>query len=95
MTMMATCEDQRKGPSAPNSGSFDLCDCTRKTPDLADVRRSDAGALGLAEGHVQGKLDGQAGHRPGGQGFDLGHSLNQAGFGAVRLQGHLQWQNSK
>lgn len=57
--------------------------------DLADIGRSDAGALPLAEGHVQGELDGQARHGSRGQWLDLGHSLNQASFGAVRLKRHL------
>lgn len=61
-----------------------------RVPDLADVWGLDAGALVLAEGHVQGELDGQAGHGPGGQGLDLGHGLDESGLGAVRLQRHLQ-----
>jgi len=63
--------------------------------DLADIRRFDAGALGLTEGHINGKLDGQTGHCSRGQRLDLGHSLNQAGFGAVRLQRHLKVHRSK
>lgn len=63
--------------------------------DLADIRRFDASALALTEGNVQGKLDGQASHCSSGQGLDLGHSLNQSGFGAVCLQRHLRLHNSK
>lgn len=63
--------------------------------DLADIRRLDTSALALTEGHIQGKLDGQTSHRSGGQGFNLGYSLNQSSFGAVRLQGHLQVYNRK
>lgn len=58
--------------------------------DLADVGGFDASAFALAEGHVHGELDGQAGHGAGGQRLDLGHGLHQAGFGAVRLQGDLR-----
>lgn len=62
--------------------------------DLADIRRLDASALALTEGHIHGKLDGQTGHRSSGQGLDLGHSLNQSSFGAVCLKRHLQLHNS-
>lgn len=63
--------------------------------DLADVRRFHASALILTEGHVQGKLDGQTSHCSSRQGLDLGHSLNQSGFGSVCLQRHLQLKSRK
>lgn len=62
---------------------------SRCAPDLGDVRRFDASALALAEGDIQGELDGQASHGPSGQGFDLGHGFDQPGFGAVCLQRDL------
>lgn len=62
--------------------------------DLADVRRFDASALGFTEGHVQGKLDRQTSHGSSGQGLNLGHGLNQSGFGLVCLQRHLKLHKS-
>lgn len=62
--------------------------------DLADIRRLDTSALALTEGHIQGKLNGQASHRSSGQGLNLGHSFNQSRFGAVSLQGYLQLYNN-
>lgn len=63
--------------------------------DLADVRRFDTSALALTEGHIHGKLDGQTRHCSSGQGLDLGHRLNQSGFGAVCLQRHLRLHDSE
>lgn len=71
---------------------MNACKCVY---DLADIGRFDASALALAEGHVQGKLDGQTGHCSGGKGLNLRHSFNQTGFGAMRLQRHLQLHNRK
>lgn len=62
--------------------------------DLADVRRFCTSALGLTEGNIHCKLDGQASHGSGGQRLNFGHSLDQPGFGAVGLQRHLQFHNS-
>ena len=57
--------------------------------NLDDVRGLDPSTLAFAEGHVEGKLDGQTGHGSRGQGLDLGHSLHQTCLGAVGLQRHL------
>lgn len=71
------------------------CECRQNPADLADIRRSDTGALRLAEGHVQGELYGEPGHCPRGQRLDFGHSLDQSGFSAVRLERHLKSQGGK
>lgn len=70
----------------PTSSGQDIEFAVSKvTSDPADVLRFGPSALDLAEGHVLGKLDCQAGHGPGGQGLDFGYSSDQSSFGAVSL----------
>lgn len=70
-------------------------ECRENPADLADIRRSDAGALRLTEGHVQGELYGEPGHCPSGQWLNFGHSLDQSGLSAVRLERHLKSYDGK
>lgn len=72
-----------------------MCEWRENPADLANIRRSDAGALRLTEGYVQGKLYGKPGHCPSGQGLNFGHSLDQAGLSAVRLERHLKSYDGK
>lgn len=64
----------------------------KRVSDPADVGRLGPSTLCLAESHVHGELDRQTGHRSSGQGLDFRHGFDQPGFGAVSLQGHLQFR---
>lgn len=70
-------------------------ECRENPADLADIRRSDAGALRLTEGHIQGELYGEPCHCPSGQRLNFGHSLDQSSLSAVRLERHLKSYDGK
>lgn len=57
--------------------------------NLADSLALDTCSLGLTEGHIKGKLNGQSSHGASGQGLNLADGLRQGSLGAVGLERDL------